>query len=713
MVLTKAMGILPASFRVRLSIFVAVLAGLFAVPAVASATCTPPPASDDESGPGEAQTFSGNLPGAYRGKFIQIPFEVGADVTGMRISYCYDSDGPDNMTGGANNADNTTLDLGVYEPNTASPENWTMDQRRGWSGSAIKVVGIGENGHTTNEIYGETAASRDAYVPGNTTRAYKPGPIPQGTWAVELGAGYIDDEPGYLTDYTVEIRTSTAAAWTDENFEPSPYEPYVANPAAGWYTGDLHVHGENEPGNAPMEDTFDLGFGPVGLDFMTLVDHNNDVARQTELGDYDEDYPGKLIIPGTEMTTYDGHFNSQNSDQFTDFRLSEILRFDDANSNRQLDDGELTSVRGPEDPSTRFAQIQGAGGWSQINHPTTFKDAPASCRGCAWTYSDADTDFTKVNAIEIVTGPPGIPANSPTGPSVMNPFVTTAIEYYEHALSTGAHVAAVATSDDHKAQDIATGLAETVLGKGATVVHADELSQTGVTAAVKAGHTYVKSFGPDTPDVELKAGEPGKAGPTRLPGDSVTAPAMNIQLNVLEAGPTATVPGPYTIEILKNGVSIDSAPVVGDAFNHELNVTETGRYSFQLSRMAGPNKLIMAYSTPVWFTYKAPSNKFGFQGLKLNRKKGTATLKVRVPGKGKVALLGSKTVKGQKKTAKKKSTVSITIKARGRAAKALKRKGVAKVRAKVRFTPAGGKALTKSKTVKLVKKKAGKKPKKR
>ena len=391
MVLTNAMGILPASFRVRMSIFAAVLAGLLCVPAVASA-CDLPPGPDDELSVETLETFSGSLDGSFRGKFIQIPFNVLEGIKGLRIRYCYDNDGPDNQTGtsgGVNhNLDNTTLDLGVYQSNNEDPENWTMAQRRGWSGSAIKIVGIGENGHTDKDTY---LADRDAYVPGHTTRAYKPGPTPAGMWAVELGAGYIDDEPGYQTEYQVEVATMSDPGWTNEHFEPNPYEPYVANPAAGWYTGDLHAHGENEPGNAPMEDTFDLGFGAagsggIGLDFMTLVDHNNDTARQTELGKYAAEYPGKLIVPGTEMTTYDGHFNSQNSSEFTDFRLGEILRFDDSNADNYLQNGELTHVRDPEDPSSRFSQIQAAGGWTQINHPTTFKTDPAGCRGCAWTY---------------------------------------------------------------------------------------------------------------------------------------------------------------------------------------------------------------------------------------------------------------------------------------------------------------------------------------
>ena len=62
---------------------------------------------------------------------------------------------------------------------------------------------------------------------------------------------------------------------------------------------------------------------------MTLIDHNNDVARG-ELGRYQGDYPGKLVIPGVEVTTYDGHFNNQDQHAFVDFRTGPILVFETA-----------------------------------------------------------------------------------------------------------------------------------------------------------------------------------------------------------------------------------------------------------------------------------------------------------------------------------------------------------------------------------------------
>lgn len=108
-----------------------------------------------------------------------------------------------------------------------------------------------------------------------------------------------------------------------------------------------------------------------------------------------------------------------------------------------------------------------------------------------------------------------------------------------------------------------------------------------------------------------------------------------------------------------------------------------------------------------------PSNRFGFGWTKLNKKKGVASLQVNVPGAGKVLVVGSKTVAKFSKDAKKAGTVTVTLKAKGKAAKQLKKKGSVKIKASVRFTPTGGSANTKPKSVKLVKKKPKKKKAKR
>ncbi|MBN8868999.1 MAG: CehA/McbA family metallohydrolase [Solirubrobacterales bacterium] len=701
--------------RIRIAIIgAAALCAAAVLPAFASADCGLPTSNGGDNNDflsgGSTQVFTGHFDPALNGKFIQIPFDVGSGIKGMKIRYCFTATDPAENSSGATKP---TLDLGVYGAKPAGADVWNQAQRRGWSGSAVRTIGIGENGYTDEATY---LAGKKNYVPGYTTRAFKPGPIAAGEWAVELGGGWINPG-GQGVDWTVEVTTSTAPEWadaTDDVPADSPYQPYTANPNPGWYTGDMHVHGEMEPGNATMKQTMDLGFKPLsqggnGLDFMTLVDHNNDNS-QGILGRSEYSFPGKLVIPGIEETTYNGHWNATGSSYFADFRFSDVYRWD-GNGTSDISDDTVSLVRPALEPASQMQPVLDGGGFTQVNHPETLKTAPAACRGCAWTYTDEQTNWGKVNALEIQNGAAGVPMANPTQ---MNPFTTDSIKTYERLLAAGYHIAAVGSSDDHQAGG-STGAFDGQVGRGATVVHATQLSTRAIIDAVKAGHTYVKPFGADAPDVEMVAGEPGKADLAALPGDSVTGPSMNIQIHVTKAGASATRAGTYTLKLLQDGIEVDSTPVTGDDFSHTFNVTESGRYSFELDRAQGSATMIEAYSTPVWFTYKEPvvvippSNAFAFKGFKANRKKGTATLKVKVASPGKVVLTGPGLNKATAKVAKKNQTVTLKLRPKAKLKKKLKKKGSAKVKVKVTNTPTGGKALAKSKTVKLLGKKAKKK----
>lgn len=118
----------------------------------------------------------------------------------------------------------------------------------------------------------------------------------------------------------------------------------------------------------------------------------------------------------------------------------------------------------------------------------------------------------------------------------------------------------------------------------------------------------------------------------------------------------------------------------------------TGRTAF----CNGPGPLVQ----PV--VADAPNN-FKFGKLIRNKKKGTAKLKLKLPSPGKI-VLSSKKVKPVKRSAKQASTITLNIRPKPKAKKQLGKKGSAKLRIKVKFTPTGGKAKTKGKTVKLIKK---------
>ena len=155
------------------------------------------------------------------------------------------------------------------------------------------------------------------------------------------------------------------------------------------------------------------------------------------------DYPGKLIIPGTEVTTYKGHYNNHRLELRSPTSAAARCT---AGTSRHAD--ARPRSQDAVAPAGQFGPIQASGGWTQINHPTTSDGS--ICRGCPWDYTDAETDFSKVDAIEVQNGAGRL---RPPRPDVPSPFTATAIAFYERALATGAHIAAVGSSDAHKTDE--------------------------------------------------------------------------------------------------------------------------------------------------------------------------------------------------------------------------------------------------------------------
>jgi len=668
----------------RTRIFVGLLAvavSILLAPAGAMATDCGIPGSADPTMDNTALDVQGDLLPARTGGYLQIPFTVPNGAKAIRVRYSYDQPG-----GGCGGSPNT-LDMGVYQPraNTSDPV-WEQSDRRGWSGSAVKDLAIAENGFTDDATYN---GGKKNYVTGKTTRAYRPDPIQAGDWAIELGIAYVDPADTNGIHYHVQVQTSSdGATWANAPYSPSGPPAASVNTTPGWYTGDLHVHGEQEPGNATMTDTFAAAFGPsgAGLDFVTLVDHNNNTAH-TDMKAQADIYPNNLVIPGVEVTTYKGHWNNQGSTAFADFRGGPILQPTNA-ADTQIDDSEVGKVKDAALPKDQFANAQAGGGWTQINHPGTYKDDPSGCRGCAWTYSDEDTDFSKVDAIEV---------HNSIGELSSGPFTLDAIAFYEHALDSGAHIAAVASSDAHKA---ATDIISHV-GEGATGVYSQGgLNRQSIIDAVKAGHTYAKPFGTDGPDITLTA--TNSDGDDAIIGDSLSG--ADLQLEATVSGITATGrPGTWDLTLLQNGVAIDTTPINGDGITQGYNVSESGRYSIEVNRTNASTVFIEDYSTPIWLT-AIPSNEFTVKKAKVNKKKGTAVLPVQVPGPGLLKLKGD-SLASDSANPTEASTVNLDVKPAGKLKKKLKKKGKLTVKPSITFTPTGGDAATEKVTVKLVQKK--------
>jgi Ca2+-binding RTX toxin-like protein len=294
-----------------------------------------------------------------------------------------------------------------------------------------------------------------------------------------------------------------------------------------------------------------------------------------------------MIGRSTEVTTYRGHFQNHGSGILADYRTGPILERDAG--------GGLTQLRGGTPVSNAFDAIHAAGGYTQINHPMIFPSAIPTfsnfCRGCPWDYTDAETQYGKVDAIEVANGTPGLdlPPLDP-GP---NPFTLLALGFYDQAEARGNQIALLGGSDSHKAGELSEGIDAIIgapVGVPATMVWADGLSESSVADAVKAGHTYVKLFGVDGPGVSLDASAPGRPYPAMV-GDAIRGDAATFTARITGAGPSAPRLGPFVALVVKDGAPLLAQPVNGDDFTFQFPSFGPGRYRLQLLRLGGAGSI--------------------------------------------------------------------------------------------------------------------------
>ncbi|HEV2814920.1 MAG TPA: CehA/McbA family metallohydrolase, partial [Solirubrobacteraceae bacterium] len=518
------------------------------------------------------RAITGTFGVAEMGSYVLVPFDVPAGTTSVRVKYCYDQ--PESPT---SSQVKHTLDLGLYSSRPAAGALWGEQEFRGWGGSSHPDVVISPEGFSSEEAYREAPRKP---VPGKTTRGFLPGPMPAGEWAAELGVAAVvpqsqGDADGRVA-WRVEVELSSDPAHADEPYVPAPYDAAAASREPGWYAGDMHVHAEHSSlGDATMRETFDYAFGDARLDFVTLSDYVTS-SGWGEIGRVQPSYPGKLIARSSEVITYRGHLNNHVSGRYVDYRTGPVFELGEG--------GALVERRGRRRPSELFGLVRGAGGFTQVNHPTIFpSEVPAFaglCRGCPWDYSDEETDWSLVDGYEVHTGPPG----NDLGP---NPFTLTAVEEYDRLRRAGHWVAAIAVSDSHNAGRTPNAVTQAPVGTGTTVVYAPELSEEGLRVGVQRGHTYAKVFGPASPDLRLEARGPG--GATAIMGDGLAASEATLVAKVIGGSSR------HSLVVLRDGEQIASVPVSGADFTHERKVSGDGDYRIQVMR----GSAIEALTTPI------------------------------------------------------------------------------------------------------------------
>ncbi|HEU4943826.1 MAG TPA: hypothetical protein VFT10_01550 [Solirubrobacterales bacterium] len=136
-------------------------------------------------------------------------------------------------------------------------------------------------------------------------------------------------------------------------------------------------------------------------------------------------------------------------------------------------------------------------------------------------------------------------------------------------------------------------------------------------------------------------------------------------------------------------------PISGET-SPTIVANKVGTYTCEVtaSNAAGSDR----EPSPIEFSVNATVR---FKKVTFNRKKGTATLRVAVTGKGRLDLYGKGVANAQRKHAQ--GTTKITVRTSGKARIKLANTGKAKVKATIAYTPEGGKAIKRRKTIVLKK----------
>jgi hypothetical protein len=321
----------------------------------------------------------------------------------------------------------TVIDLGLYDPNGF----------RGWSGGNKSSF---------------TIASNDA------TPSYVAGPILPGTWRLLLGVPNV--RTGATTRFRADIRLDPIGTPANSSaFWDGPLRP-----EAGWRRGDFHNHTGHSDGTCeslsgrripcPAFRTIEAAHR-AGLDFVAVTDHNtaSHTSAMRELQAY---YDTLLLIPGREITTFHGHLNVLGPTGPLAFRIGANGEGLDA-----LLDG-----------------VQAQGGIASINHPGL--PSGEACMGCGWTV--ARFDPARIAAVEIANGGAMKLTGAADGP-------LSSIPFWQGLLDLGLRVTAIGGSDNHD-PDAPANRAFPV-GRPATVVYAENLSQRALLDGVQSGRVFV------------------------------------------------------------------------------------------------------------------------------------------------------------------------------------------------------------------------------
>ena len=416
-----------------------------------SVGATAAPGADSVCVPGAAPLqFGGSIGSGDAKTYRVLPFTVAAGTGRIEMSYGWtEKPGPPSTP-----FTSTTLDLGLWDQHGYR----SAAGFRGWSGSRQ-----GRIDQQQSPIFVQADSAE---------RGYRPGPIEPGVWYADLGVGASSPQGA---DWVVKVECKSGAGTT---LADDPVDrTHVARSGPAWFNGDFHMHAYHSNPKAPDWDDFITQARSAKLDFLMVTEYVTTQHWRT-LGAVQRANPDLLIWPGREVITYFGHVTghgetphvSEYRHGFQDIRIGDIQR-----------------------------AIKADGALFQVNHPTSFP-APVFanfCRGCEFQLG-GQIEWNQVDTIEILNGPVlataddlGVPI---TQLQIENPFMTTALALWDQQLKAGHKITGVSGTDS-KGVDAPADRSRKGYGSSATAVYAAELSRSALTAAIKAGHAYVKTRG--------------------------------------------------------------------------------------------------------------------------------------------------------------------------------------------------------------------------
>jgi hypothetical protein len=377
-------------------------------------------------------TLRGVVSGSQTHSYIEVPFKVPAGVHRVTITFDY--------TG---REQKTALDLGLEDP----------AQLRCWSGGNKSTLTVGFS---------------------DATPSCLPGPIPAGEWHILIGVPNI--RPDVTAHYTAQVFLSRSGLVSDEPVMLR--EPLRSTPA--WYRGDLHMHTGHSDGRCPSQ-TGKMVPCPVfmtveaavtrGLDFIAITDHNatSQYDAMRELQPY---FDKVLLIPGREITTFQGHMNIFGTTDYLDFRLGS---------------------KSVPNVNVLLQNAERLGALASINHPNL--PSGEICMGCGWT-PQGPVEMDRFAAVEVVNGGSENPAQ-------------LGLSFWEEQLNRGYRLTAVGGSDNH--QPTLPLDARSSVGHPTTVVYAAELSTAGILAGIRSGRVFVDVNGTRDRMLDLSAHTPSSS----------------------------------------------------------------------------------------------------------------------------------------------------------------------------------------------------------